>query len=949
MYRAVARMLRGDVACLVAGAGILAFVVSTNAEKLLHDSSSAGTVAASEVALDLDRAGLPTDQDRTGPDLRLAIPRPYASMAANGGSASGGIAGPAATSQASGFEVGEGYAVGFIDGQVGWAAGAASLAEPTVDTANPFGGSAQHLRIGHDPAAAPTSDMLAFSPNMGIFTNVSAVVSAELYITGTGRDYEIVPQSPSEGQVVTIVRFNRVTKVISVLDDLGGGGVFINTGFLLAENEYANVTIDLNTVAGTVTIFYKGVQIYQMAALVFGTAVQEVVFTGINANNAAHLADVDDYSVVGGPEPTGACCNFDGMSGCAILSADACFAAAGTYLGNDTLCDACPMGACCNFDAMKGCVVITPEECAGLVDAFYIGDATLCVDCPTVFPTCGSGGDCLIAHALPGCDDIACCALVCDQLPNCCVVTWDANCAAAAIDTFCTPDAACGVPGTGSCTDGGNGTPFCDDTCGAEGPCAGCCDTVCAVDPYCCAIGFPAGNWDVLCDGEALALCGCEAGQEPSNDECITAIELFLGPPVVVANFCGTSGLPDHATCNDGFVLGLGIDVWFTHTATFTGALNVIPTPDDDLTWNTQMAIYEGCDCGALTDPPLVCAPIDDQATVLVTSGTCYTIRLGGTFDGPTGSGFLELAAVPAACLDAVNDCLAPAGTGGCGDLSCCAVVCLANLNCCTVAWDQACADAAQLVCAPLPCPAIDVVGANVDEGESCGFDTNGGCNSDPAVFTEIVSGNVIHGVAWADLGGRDTDWYRLTIDPLADVNMDGMVDVYYSVVSELPIVGFLIRDLDPTCGPGGTDPNLVSTTAYGQSCTCINPGVGTVGINDAIYVFAATGEEGGGSIFEGFPCTGAEGPTFGNNYLYSVDVVDNGDPSPQVCGAAKPTCPWDCQIAPPPDGNVGIEDFLAVLAQWTTIGSSCDIAGDPNGVGINAFLAILANWGACP
>ena len=62
------------------------------------------------------------------------------------------------------------------------------------------------------------------------------------------------------------------------------------------------------------------------------------------------------------------------------------------------------------------------------------------------------------------------------------------------------------------------------------------------------------------------------------------------------------------------------------------------------------------------------------------------------------------------------------------------------------------------------------------------------------------------------------------------------------------------------------------------------------------------------------------------------------------IASAGVPTCPWDCQ--PVPDKEVGINDFLAVLAQWGSPGS-CDFDG--GGVGINDFLDILANWGPCP
>ncbi len=55
--------------------------------------------------------------------------------------------------------------------------------------------------------------------------------------------------------------------------------------------------------------------------------------------------------------------------------------------------------------------------------------------------------------------------------------------------------------------------------------------------------------------------------------------------------------------------------------------------------------------------------------------------------------------------------------------------------------------------------------------------------------------------------------------------------------------------------------------------------------------------------------------------------------------------CPWDC--ADGGNGDVGITDFLALLAQWGQVDTSCDFDG--GGVGITDFLDLLANWGACP
>ena len=55
------------------------------------------------------------------------------------------------------------------------------------------------------------------------------------------------------------------------------------------------------------------------------------------------------------------------------------------------------------------------------------------------------------------------------------------------------------------------------------------------------------------------------------------------------------------------------------------------------------------------------------------------------------------------------------------------------------------------------------------------------------------------------------------------------------------------------------------------------------------------------------------------------------------------PLCPWDCADG---DGQVGILDFLALLADWGGPGA-CDFDG--GGIGPTDFLDLLAHWGLCP
>ncbi len=66
-----------------------------------------------------------------------------------------------------------------------------------------------------------------------------------------------------------------------------------------------------------------------------------------------------------------------------------------------------------------------------------------------------------------------------------------------------------------------------------------------------------------------------------------------------------------------------------------------------------------------------------------------------------------------------------------------------------------------------------------------------------------------------------------------------------------------------------------------------------------------------------------------------------NGNGVPDEC---DPGCPWDLDDS----GDVGINDFLDLLAAWgTDPGGPPDFDGNGD-VGIGDFLALLANWGPC-
>ncbi len=110
-------------------------------------------------------------------------------------------------------------------------------------------------------------------------------------------------------------------------------------------------------------------------------------------------------------------------------------------------------------------------------------------------------GDCCVPNGTPGCDAQFCCETVCDADPFCCEVEWDQICADLVLGVC---KGVCGDP-PGFCGSGGdcctaNATPFCEDV--------ECCDTVCAVDPFCCKT-----QWDQICADQAADVCGkCGAG-----------------------------------------------------------------------------------------------------------------------------------------------------------------------------------------------------------------------------------------------------------------------------------------------------------------------------------------------------------------------------------------------------------------------------------------------------
>jgi hypothetical protein len=276
--------------------------------------------------------------------------------------------------------------------------------------------------------------------------------------------------------------------------------------------------------------------------------------------------------------------------------------------------------------------------------------------------SCGGSqaGDCFVAHSTPGCNDLVCCNAVCDDDPFCCDVEWDNFCVTGANQRCC------GGTLTPSCFVA-HPTPACDI--------ASCCDFVCALDPFCCNVG-----WDQLCVNQALAGCTCggaTAGScfapqpHPGCDDAVCCAAVCDDDPfccdVEWDNFCVTGA---NQRCCGG---SLTPSCFVVH-----------PTPGCDFD--------SCCDAVCVQDPS--CCNVDwDQACVNQANAIC---TCGGA---------------------AAGSCFTEQPHPGCGDAACCDEVCERDPYCCADQWDVLCADLASVVCCAGPAAGSCF---EIHEGSAC-------------------------------------------------------------------------------------------------------------------------------------------------------------------------------------------------------------------------------------
>ena len=173
--------------------------------------------------------------------------------------------------------------------------------------------------------------------------------------------------------------------------------------------------------------------------------------------------------------------------------------------------------------------------------------------------------------------------------------------------------------------------------------------------------------------------------------------------------------------------------------------------------------------------------------------------------------------------------------------------------------------------------------------------------------------------------------------------------DVTFTFTGNLPVFG--TTDVVVTINGQPFPPDLVRTEVFesGVGVDCPSQSVDTIVLTPGQF---NTATNNGDDLVVGMSttdfldsacdCCGITSIQVNVSYTGNVIVDANENGLLDECECAE-DCSGDL------DGNVGIEEFLAVLANWGA-SSTCDFSpsGGDGTVGIDEFLGVLASWGPC-
>lgn len=336
-----------------------------------------------------------------------------------------------------------------------------------------------------------------------------------------------------------------------------------------------------------------------------------------------------------------------------------------------------------------------------------------------------------------------------------------------------------------------------------------------------------------------------------ANDSCQNALPIGLGNTAFNTTGASTDGVPSAAgQCNDFGQPDTHNDIWYIYTATQSGALQVTTCAQlgGQANYDTDLVLYSMSAPGGNVCPPLdtariacndddpnnpcgTAAPFASTLVGQVTAGQQYRLRVGGWGASDFGPGVVNLSLQNFACgngnIEPGEQCDDPGpGCVNCQVVPVCGATCTAT--------------------DPEPCLANEAVD-----------NTNGGCNSTPAVFGSAIAGQTKCGTVSTYMVGtanrRDTDWQLYTVGASGNVRVDFR--------SAIPTVSFLITS-GSVCPASG-----ITGLGWSDDNTCAAYQVNNLTPGSQVVVFFGPGNPDGSGVFTGFPC----GNPDGNNYSFTV------------------------------------------------------------------------------
>jgi len=336
----------------------------------------------------------------------------------------------------------------------------------------------------------------------------------------------------------------------------------------------------------------------------------------------------------------------------------------------------------------------------------------------------GATGNCFTAHAPPGCQDPICCASVCQVDSFCCTTTWDGQCAVIA-SSVCSPPPPvdCGSGGLGDCfaahsTPGCNIPSCCSTICELLPTCcsvswdAPCVSAAYQLCPPVCVPQCPSNSIMELedCDTVGLGNDPCPQGAPGTGFQSLVQNKTICGTIKFVAPAGSTVGVPEL----DAFRITLPDPDGNGQARVSLSLLAERGTADSGTTPLFVALIRSACD--GLQSAALHAQVNDCQGATVqgcVPAGDWLAVVARGTFPAPETYPYNCLNGVQSYLLTAgwndqcgsgcgtTGNCYAVHLTGGCSDASCCSAVCALQPECCSDSWDQSCVTRALAVCNP--------------------------------------------------------------------------------------------------------------------------------------------------------------------------------------------------------------------------------------------------------